>query len=72
MFPASFDLSHRFPLDFNTDRTARVADAPPAATDESRTKAPPADAESLLTDLGFFGHVARAIASERSGSGAWE
>ena len=72
MFSASFDFSHRFPLDFDTDRTARVADAPLAATGESRTEAPPSDAESLLTDLGFSGHVARAIASERSAPGAWE
>ena len=72
MFPASFDVIHRAPLDFDTDRTARVADAPPPVTGESHTKAPPSDAESLLREVGFSGHVARAIVAERPGPGAWE
>ena len=72
MYPASFDTPQNIPLDFNTPpRTESVADAlvsEPALSEDSRAPAP----ESLLSELGLSGHVARAIVSERSGPGAWE
>ena len=72
MYPPSFDSSHSIPLDFNTPpRTESVADAlvsEPGLAGDSRAPA----AESLFEELGLSGHVARAIAEERSGSGALE
>ncbi len=69
MYPASFDTPHHVPLDFDTPRhTDSVADAlvsEPALEEGPRVSAP----ESLLSELGLSGHVARAIVAERSGPG---
>ena len=69
MYPASFDTPQNVPLDFNTpSQTESVADAlvsEPALTEGPRVSAP----ESLLSELGLSGHVARAIVAERSGPG---
>ena len=69
MYPVSFDTPHTIPLDFNTPpQTESVADAlvsEPAVPEGSGAPAP----ESLLSELGLSGHVARAIVAERSGPG---
>ena len=52
MYPVSFDSPHRSPLDFNTDRTDRVAEAPGDGASGP-------DAESLLAELGLFDRAVR-------------